>query len=72
MSETLRRIVELVRSGDVWVSAHGYEALSEDGILAREAIEGVEAGVVVEDYPDYPKGRVSSFCNGIGREARFT
>ena len=27
-----------------------------DGILAREMIDGVQAAVVVEDYPTYAKG----------------
>jgi len=56
MSETLRRIMDLVRRGEVRISAHGYDEMAEDDILAREAIEGLEAGVVVEDYPEYQKG----------------
>jgi hypothetical protein len=30
--------------------------MAEDGILAAEVIDGVAAAVVVEDYPEYPKG----------------
>ena len=30
--------------------------LAADGILAREMIDGVQAAVVVEDYPMYAKG----------------
>jgi hypothetical protein len=30
--------------------------MAEDGILAREVIDGVAAAVVVEDYPEYSKG----------------
>jgi hypothetical protein len=56
VSETLRRIVDLVQNGDVRISAHGYDEMAEDGILAGEAIDGAGAAVVVEDYPDYPKG----------------
>ena len=56
MSDTFRRIVELVHHGEVRVSAHGYDEMAEDDILAGEVIDGVGAGVVVEDYPSYPKG----------------
>ena len=30
--------------------------MAEDGVLAGEVIDGVGAAVVVEDYPEYPKG----------------
>ena len=30
--------------------------MAEDGILAREAIEGAAAATVVEDAPEYGKG----------------
>ncbi len=56
MSETLRRIVALVQSGIVQISAHGYDETAGDGILAGEVVNGVGAAVVVEEYPDYPKG----------------
>jgi len=56
MSETLRRVVQLVGSGDVLIPAHGYDELAEDGILVGEAIDGVGSATVIEDYPEYPKG----------------
>ena len=56
MSDTLRRVVELIRDGDVLISTHGYDEMAEDGILAREAIEGAAAAPMVEDYPEYGKG----------------
>lgn len=56
MSETLRQVIGLIRDGQVLVSAHGYDEMAEDGILAAEAIEGAAAAVVVEDYPEYGKG----------------
>ena len=56
MSDALRRIVNLVEAGDVLISAHGYDEIAEDSILAGELIDGVAAAVVVEDYPEYPKG----------------
>src|SRR3972149_9372202 len=56
MSDSFRRIVGLVHHGEVRVSAHGYDEMAEDDILAGEVIDGVGAGAVVEDYPAYFKG----------------
>ena len=56
MSDTFRRIVELVRDGNVQISVHGYDEMAADGILAGEAIEGAVVATIVEDYPDYFKG----------------
>ena len=56
MSSTFDQIRELVRQGSVRISEHGYDELAADGILAREAIEGVSGAILVEDYPNYPKG----------------
>ena len=56
MSETLAQIVDLVRIGEVRISAHGYDEIAEDGILAGEVIDGVEAAVVIEEYPTDAKG----------------
>jgi hypothetical protein len=56
MSDTVRRIVDLARGGAVRISAHGYDEMAEDGILAGEVIDGVAGALVVEDYPAYPKG----------------
>jgi hypothetical protein len=56
MSDTLRRIADLVQSGKVQISAHGYDEMAEDGIFGGEVIDGVRAAIVVEDYPEYSKG----------------
>ena len=56
MSSTFDQIRELVRQGSVRISEHGYDELAADGILAREAVEGVSSALLVEDYPNYPKG----------------
>ena len=57
MSETLTRISALVAASDVRISEHGYDELAEVGISVSEILDGVVAGRVVEDYPDYPKGQ---------------
>ncbi|NOT47068.1 MAG: DUF4258 domain-containing protein [Acidobacteria bacterium] len=56
MSSTLDQIRELIRQGSVRISEHGYDELAADGILVREAVEGVTSAILVEDYPNYPKG----------------
>jgi hypothetical protein len=56
MSQTFQRVAQLVAQDEVRISAHGYEELEEDGLLASEVLSSVSAGVVVEDYPDYHKG----------------
>jgi len=56
LSETFKRIIELIEKGEVVISNHGYDELAEDGLIVREIIANVKKGKVVEDYPDYPKG----------------
>lgn len=56
MSQTFQAIRELVARREVKISAHSYDELAADDILVREIVAGVEDGVVVEEYPDYPKG----------------
>lgn len=56
MSETFKQIRYLVHINSVRISEHGYNELIADNILARDVIETVQQGVVVEDYPQYPKG----------------
>jgi hypothetical protein len=56
LSKTLDAVRALVARGDIRVSAHGYDELAADGIQVREIVGGLDAAVVVEDYPDYPKG----------------
>ena len=56
MSATLEAIQQLVAAGDVRISEHGYDELANDGILARDILNGVSAATLVEDYPQFPKG----------------
>ena len=56
MSETFKQICHLVHINSVRLSEHGYNELIADNIFARDVIGTVQEGVVVEDYPEYPKG----------------
>jgi hypothetical protein len=55
MSEILQRVQALVLSGDYIVSRHGFRELAADDIVAEDALDGVHAAIVVEDYPDSRK-----------------
>ena len=57
MSTTLELIRGLIAIGDVRISEHGYDELAADGLMAREIVAGIGTGQLIEDYPDYPKGR---------------
>ncbi len=56
MTPFLQQIQVLVAKGDVLVSLHGSEELEADDIAIRDALNGMAAAVVVEEYPDYVKG----------------
>ena len=56
MSETFEQVLRLVQWEEVRISDHGYDELASESLYARDAIASVGDGVVVEDYPDYPKG----------------
>ena len=56
MSKTLENIKALICKSEVRITDHGYDELSSDNLLAREVVDGASEAVIVEDYPDYPKG----------------
>jgi len=56
VSETFKKVIELIGKGEIRISNHGYDELAEDGLLVKDVMIGVRDGKVVEDYPDYPKG----------------
>jgi hypothetical protein len=56
MSDTFRRILDLIQRKEVRVSDHGYDELTEADIFVRDVLSGVRQAMVVEDYPEYPKG----------------
>ena len=56
MSETLNQIINLVKQGHVRISDHGYDEIVADGLYVRELLASITNAILIEDYPDYPKG----------------
>lgn len=56
MSNTFERVLELVAQRQVVISIHGYDELAADDILISDIVSGITNAVVVDDYPEYPKG----------------
>jgi hypothetical protein len=56
MSRTFELILDLVERRNVLISDHGYDELAEDDIYVRDIVASIVKAVVVEDYPEYPKG----------------
>ena len=55
MSDILRRVQTLVRNGDYIVSRHGFRELAADDIVTEDALAGVDAAFVVEEYRESRK-----------------
>ena len=53
---TFDKVRALVQCGEVRLSDHGYDEMSDENILARDVLAGVFDGVVVEDYPNVCQG----------------
>ena len=56
MHDFLDTVKELIISGNLRISEHGYDELSEDNLSARELVSGISEAEIVEEYPDFPKG----------------
>jgi hypothetical protein len=56
MSSLLSEIERLIKTGEVLISSHGYDELTNDKILAKDIIETIDGDMVINEYPDYSKG----------------
>lgn len=56
MSKTFEIVLQLVRQNKILISDHGYDELAADDIFINDIIQGMKNGIVVEDYPNFPKG----------------
>lgn len=55
MSETLRRVQDLVARGEYLISRHGFRELVADDIVIQDVLAGVNQALLIEDYPDSRK-----------------
>ena len=69
MNKTYERVLQLIEAGDVKISEHGYDELAAEEIIVRDIMARVTEAVVVEDYPNYPKGPCVLVLQG-DRDAR--
>jgi hypothetical protein len=56
LDDVFKAILALVEARDVRVSEHGYDAMVEDGLTAREIMAGLSSATVLEEYLHYGKG----------------
>ena len=56
MGAIFDKILRLIEKKEILISDHGYDELAEDNIFIRDIMEGINTSLVIEEYPDYPKG----------------
>ena len=56
MIKIFKAILDLIERNEIVISNHGCDELADDLIFVRDIIAGINEAVVIENYPEYPKG----------------
>jgi len=56
LGNTFGKIKQLVKTGDIRISEHGYDELANDQLTIREIVRETESAILIEEYPNFPKG----------------
>lgn len=56
MSAMFKKLCELAQKGEAIMSGHAFDKARRRGIIGSDIIDGVDKGILVEDYPDYFAG----------------
>ena len=56
MQALISTIQGLVRSGNLLISDHGFDELTNDGISVRDVVSGLGTAILIREYPDFQKG----------------
>jgi hypothetical protein len=56
MNEIFKAILELIERKEIVISNHGYDELADDRIFVHDILSGIKEAIVVDNYPEYPKG----------------
>jgi hypothetical protein len=68
VSTIFNKILSLIEKEEILISDHGYDELAEDNIFIRDIMENVNTAIVIEEYPDYPKGLVYYYCKKMSNK----
>jgi hypothetical protein len=55
-TEILKQLQSYISKGQIRCSSHGYDELAADRLYFDEVVSGLSEAVIVEAYPEYPKG----------------
>lgn len=56
MNKLFKQISDLIKIGEIRISAHGYDELANDNIYVKDLVSTINSAVLIQEYPEYSKG----------------